>query len=55
LSTAYALGQFLFALLALLAIRNGVAFMGQWPGLTLGLRAVGQVRKPLPKTAPFPA
>jgi len=39
LNTAYALGQVLFALLAMLAVRNGVAFMGKWPGLTLGLLA----------------
>ncbi|HEY4764789.1 MAG TPA: hypothetical protein VIH75_14010 [Candidatus Sulfotelmatobacter sp.] len=39
MNTAYALGQVLFALLALLAIRNGVSFMGQWTGLTLGLLA----------------
>ena len=39
LNTAYALGQVLFARLAILAVRNGVAFMGQWPGLTLGLLA----------------
>jgi hypothetical protein len=39
LNTGYALGQVWFALSALLAIRSGVAFMGQWPGLTLGLLA----------------
>jgi hypothetical protein len=39
LNTAYALGQVLFALLALLAIRHGLAVMRQWPGLTLGLAA----------------
>src|SRR5271167_347086 len=37
LDTAYALGQVLLALLALLAIRKGLDVMGQWPGVTLGL------------------
>jgi hypothetical protein len=39
LNTAYALGQVVFALLALLVVRNGGAFMGQWSRLTLGLLA----------------
>jgi len=39
LNTAYALGQVVFALLALLVVRNGGVFMGQWSGLTLGLVA----------------
>jgi predicted outer membrane lipoprotein len=32
-------GQILFAMLALFAIRQGVAAMGQWSGITLGLLA----------------
>jgi hypothetical protein len=39
LNTTYAMGQVLFALLALLAIRKGLAVMGQWPGVTVGLTA----------------
>jgi hypothetical protein len=39
LNSAYALGQVLFALLALLVIRQGVAFFDEWSGLTLGLAA----------------
>lgn len=39
LNTAYALGQVLFALMALLAIRNGVVDLARWPGLVLGFAA----------------
>ena len=39
LNSAYALGQFLFAALALFAIWQGVVAMGQWSGLLLGFSA----------------
>lgn len=39
LNSTYAVSQVLFAALALLAIRQGVNVMGQWPGLALGLTA----------------
>lgn len=39
LNTTYALSQILFALLALLALREGIALMSQWPVLTLSLLA----------------
>lgn len=39
MNAAYALGQILFAWLALLAIRNGSRFIGQSSGLLLGLCA----------------
>jgi predicted outer membrane lipoprotein len=39
LNSSYAVGQILFAMLALFAIRQGVAAMGQWSGITLGLLA----------------
>jgi hypothetical protein len=39
LNSAYGIGQILFALLALFAIRNGVSAMGQWSGVSLGLLA----------------
>ena len=41
LNTTYALGQILFAVLALFAIRQGVTAMGQWSGLVLGFSAAG--------------
>jgi hypothetical protein len=39
LHSAYTLGQLLFAVVALLLIRNGVPFFGEWPGLILGFTA----------------
>jgi hypothetical protein len=39
LNTTYAISQVLFALLALLALREGMVFMSQWPMQTLGLLA----------------
>lgn len=39
LNSAYPLGQVLFALMALLAIRNGAVDLGRWPGLVLGFAA----------------
>jgi len=39
LNSAYALGQVLFALSALLAIRSGSDIMRQWPGLLLAYGA----------------
>ena len=39
LNSCYAAGQVLFAVLALFAIRHGVAAMGQWTGIVLGLTA----------------
>jgi hypothetical protein len=39
LNSTYAVSQVLFAALALLAIRQGMTMMGQWPGITLGLIA----------------
>jgi hypothetical protein len=39
LNSAYALGQVLFALLALLAIRQGFPLLSRWSGLTLGFVA----------------
>ena len=39
LNSAYALSQILFALMGFMAIRNGVADLGRWPGLALGLGA----------------
>ncbi len=39
LNSTYALSQILFAALALLAVRQGMAVMGQWPGLVLGFAA----------------
>jgi hypothetical protein len=39
LNSAYGIGQILFALLALFAIRHGVSAMGQWSGVSLGLLA----------------
>ena len=39
LNTAYALGQVLFAVLALLLLQSGNPLLGQWPGLTLGFSA----------------
>jgi hypothetical protein len=38
-NTTYALSQVLFALLALLMLRDRVALMSQWPVLTLSLLA----------------
>jgi hypothetical protein len=40
LNSAYALGQILFALSALLVIRSGSDIMRQWPGLLLACGAV---------------
>jgi hypothetical protein len=39
LNTAYALGQVLFSILALLVVRQGVDVLGHWPGVTLCLAA----------------
>ena len=39
LNTAYALGQVLFAVLALFAIKQGLTSLGRWPGVSLGLIA----------------
>ncbi len=39
LNSAYGLSQILFALLALFAIRQGLAAMGQWSGVSLGFVA----------------
>jgi len=39
LNSSYALSQILFAMLALFAIRQGMAAMGQWSGIALGLLA----------------
>jgi hypothetical protein len=39
LNSTYAISQALFAALALLALRQGMSLMGQWPGITLGLIA----------------
>lgn len=39
LNSTYAVSQVLFAVLALFAIRHGVAAMGQGPGLALGFLA----------------
>lgn len=39
LNSAYSLSQILFALMGLMAIRNAVADLGRWPGLTLGFGA----------------
>jgi hypothetical protein len=39
LNSSYAVSQVLFAMLALFAIRHGVAAMGQWSGVGLGLLA----------------
>ena len=42
LNTAYALGQIVFALLALLMMRDSGVLLGRWPGLTLSfVAAVG--------------
>lgn len=40
LNSAYGLSQILFALMGLLAIRNGVADLGRWPGARTGLYGV---------------
>ncbi|ADV81568.1 hypothetical protein [Terriglobus saanensis] len=39
LNTAYALGQVLVALLAILVLRSGSSAVSHWPGLTLGFTA----------------
>jgi len=39
LTSAYALSQILFGALALLALSQGLAALGRWPGLTLGFLA----------------
>jgi hypothetical protein len=39
LNSSYALGQVLFAALALFAISQGMTALGRWPGLMLGLVA----------------
>lgn len=39
LNSSYAVSQILFAVLALFAIRHGVAAMGHWSGIGLGLLA----------------
>ena len=39
LHSAYTLGQVLIAVVALLLIRNGVPFFGEWPGWVLGFTA----------------
>ena len=39
LNSAYALSQVLFAVLALLAISQGLIILGRWPGLILGFLA----------------
>ena len=39
LNTAYALGQVMFALLALLLMRDNAVLLGRWPALTLGFAA----------------
>ena len=39
LNSAYALGQVVFAVLALFAISQCMTAMGRWPGLVLGLLA----------------
>lgn len=39
LHSAYALGQALFAIVALLLIRRGVPFFDEWPGWVLGFAA----------------
>jgi hypothetical protein len=39
LNTAYAVGQVLVALLAILVLHGGSSAMGRWPGLTLGFTA----------------
>lgn len=39
LNTAYALGQILFALLALLVMRDNGLLLGRWPALTVGFAA----------------
>jgi hypothetical protein len=39
LNSSYALGQILFAALALFAINQGMTALGRWPGLVLGLFA----------------
>lgn len=41
LNTAYAHSQILFAVLALVAIQQGLSVMGKWPGVLLGLVAAG--------------
>lgn len=39
LNSTYALSQFLFAVLALFAIRQDLYALGRWPGIGLGLMA----------------
>ena len=41
LNSAYALSQFLFAVLALFAIQHGLSALGRWPGVSLGFAAAG--------------
>jgi ribose/xylose/arabinose/galactoside ABC-type transport system permease subunit len=39
LNSAYALSQILFAVMALLALSQGLIILGRWPGLSLGFLA----------------